>query len=362
MTKQDFILSLVKAGLWQEKMEHFDMTPYEYGAVIEEADKQCVMGLVMDCLKQNNMGLKKKCVIHMMKTINALEVENRRLDENVIALNNILKDNDISFVVVKGQVVASLYPKPHMRIPGDVDFYVPKSDFKKAVDVLNDAWGLELDGDLPKMHLGFKYNGDEFEMHRYLKYFPNAKRLKMFNDVIDKYPFDYIALNGTEVSTLNPTLNVFYTFVHLYGHFIKLGVALRQVCDLAILMHHFKNEIDRDLLRELLKQFGFTRAFKAIGSIMVDKLGLPEDDFPWDIKSKDKKIGLKALQLIWKHGNWGKYERSYDTGNKNYKYYLEKTFYRLNNHILFFQLSPKENISMLFTELPKKTLSRLKKS
>ena len=286
-------------------------------------------------------------------------MENKRLDENVIALNNVLRENDIDYAVVKGQIIASLYPKPHMRVPGDIDFYVPNNHFKKAVEVLNESWGLKLNGESKKMHQSFEFNANEFEIHRFLKYFPNAKRQKLFNDIIDKYPYDQIMVNGVAINTLNPTLNIFYTFVHLYGHFIKMGVALRQLCDLAVLLHHYKSQIDRELLKELLQQFGFVRAFNAIGSILVDKIGLPEDDFPWEIQAKDKKRGQKALKLIWKHGNWGKYERSYDTQNKNLNYFWGKTYHRICNHILFFQLSPKENLFMLFTELPKKVLKKL---
>ena len=70
MTKQDFILSLVESGLWQKEMRHFDMSPNEYRAVMVEAEKQCVIGLVIDCLMFNNMGLQKQCVINMMKIKN----------------------------------------------------------------------------------------------------------------------------------------------------------------------------------------------------------------------------------------------------------------------------------------------------
>lgn len=361
MTKQDFILSLVRAGLWQKKMDHFDMSPYEYRAVIQEAEKQCVIGLVIDCLRMNNMGLKKKCVIHMMKMQNALERDNRRLDDNVIALHNILKENNIDYVVVKGQVVAALYPHPHMRVPGDIDFYVPSQFYNKAAQVLNNAWDLKLNGKSEKMHQDFKYNGSHFEIHRFLKYFPNSKRQQLFNEIIDRYPFVHSSVNGSEIQTLNPTITVFYTFVHLYGHFIKLGVALRQVCDLAVLLHNYREQIDSDLLQELLGKFGFTSAFNAFGGIMVKKLGLPEEDFPLALKSKDMKMGEKVLKLIWKHGNWGKYERSYSTSNKDTRYFFEKTFYRLHNHILFFRLSPKENLFMIFSELPQKSMRIFRK-
>lgn len=359
MTKQEFIFTLIRSGLWQQKIDHFDMTPFEYKAVMVEAEKQCVAGLVIDCLRMNNMGLQKKCVIHMMKVHNSLELENKRLDDNVIALHHILKEKGIEYVVVKGQVVGSLYPKPHMRVPGDIDFYIPPKSFQKAVDVLNEKWEVNLDGSRKKMHLAFKYNGNNFEMHRYLKYFPNKKRQKCFNDIIDRYPFDELSVSGTKIQTLNPTLSVFYTFVHLYGHFIELGVALRQLCDLAVLLHEQRERIDDELLLKLLKQFGYTRAFKAFGSIMVDQLGLPSADFPLQITSKDKRMGIRVLRLIWKHGNWGEYERSYNKSDKNFTYFIGKTYFRIYIQVLFFRLSPMENFTLLFSELPRKVKNQV---
>ena len=295
----------------------------------------------------------------MMKVHNSLELENKRLDDNVIALHHILSDKGIDYIVVKGQVVGSLYPKPHMRVPGDIDFYVPPKFFQNAVDALNEKWDVNLDGSRKKMHQAFKYNGNNFEMHRYLKYFPNKKRLKRFNDIIDRYPFDELSVSGTKIQTLNPTLSVFYTFVHLYGHFIELGVALRQLCDLAVLLHEQRERIDDELLLKLLKQFGYTRAFKAIGSIMVDQLGLPSADFPLQITSKDKRMGIRVLRLIWKHGNWGEYERSYNKSDKNFTYFIGKTYFRIYIQVLFFRLSPMENFTLLFSELPRKVKNQV---
>ena len=293
MTKQEFIFKLIEAALWEKPMAHFDMSPWEYKQVMIEAEKQCVTGMIIDCLRSNNMGLQKKCVVHMLKLQNTIELENKRLENNVAKLCETLKAHDIDFVVVKGQTIAALYPKPRLRIPGDIDFYVPQRDFEKAADLFVNDWGVELERSEEKIHVSFEYEGNEFEMHKILRYFNSRKRQREFNKLVDNSKREIVDVNGTEVPTLEPTINVFYTFLHMYNHFIKMGVALRQICDVGILLHHHKNTIDWGNLEKILRKFGYLKAFRVFGSILVYKLGMPAEDFALEISENDKRYGEK---------------------------------------------------------------------
>ena len=358
MTKSDFIFSLLRSALWQTPLNHFDMTPWEYKAVMEDAEKQCVMGLVTDCLRSNNMGLKKPCTIHLVKLQNSLSAENKKINANLHALCQLMKDNGITNIVVKGQTIGALYPKPLLRTVGDIDFYIPAKQFQKAQQLIENAWNVEAK-ETKEMHVSFKYNDTEFEMHRFLREFPNKKMQKAFNELMDTYPPYPVEVEGQEVPTLMPTMNVFYTFLHLYHHFIKLGVALRQLCDLTMLLHHHRDNIDKELLIKTLDDFGFTKAFRAIGTILICKLGLPQEEFPLPINDTDRKYGEKALQLILKHGNWGRYERS-SHDHQSLRYMFERAWFRMSNQLLFLRLSPKYNRSLLFDELPNKTWGKIK--
>lgn len=360
MTKQEFIFKLIEAALWEKPMAHFDMSPWEYKQVMIEAEKQCVTGMIIDCLRSNNMGLQKKCVVHMLKLQNTLELENKRLENNVAKLCETLKVHDIDFVVVKGQTLGSLYPKPRLRTPGDIDFYVPQRDFEKATEILVKEWGVKMDSNENKMHVNFEYCGNKFEMHHILRYFNSPKGQKEFNQLVDNSKRTFVNVNGTEVLTLEPTVNVFYTFLHMYMHFIKMGVALRQICDVGILLHHHKKAIDWALLESYLHKFGYLKAFKVFGSILVYKLGMPAEDFALKISENDRQYGDKVMELVWKHGNWGQYERDLGEG-KGWKYYWEKMKLRISTQSTFFFLSPKENLLLLAYELPKKGLRALKK-
>lgn len=359
MTKRDFIFTLLRSGLWDEKLDHFNMSSWEYKEVMTDAEKQCVLGLVTDCLRNNNMGLKKKCVIHMLKVQNALEKENKRLNANLYQLTELLTTNGVRFAVVKGQTVGAFYPKPLHRVPGDIDFYVVREDFSRAVELFNSHWGLSLNNSAPGMHLEFKHDGKNFEMHRYLLSFPDKRVKRKFEELIDRYPFEPVMVDGVVVPTLMPTVNVFYVFLHLYNHFIKLGVALRQLCDLAVLLHCLRESIDRQLLLSLLEEYDFKRAFSAFGHILIDKLGLPMEDFPLDIDEKDRRNGERALELVWRHGNWGNYERDFG-GKGTLRYFFDKTYVRLSSQFFFYKLSPKFNRSILLYDMPGKMRTAVK--
>ena len=360
MTKADFVFMLVRSGLWNIPLDHFDMSPYEYRQVMDDGEKQCTIGLISDCLKVNNMGLQKKCVIHMLKLQNTLISKNKKLNENVKLLCELFKKHKIMLYVVKGQTIGSFYPNPNLRVPGDIDFYVPPTDFNKAVEIINREWGLNLRKEKEGKHLDFDYNDCKFELHRTLREFPNKKTQKQFNDIVNTYEPEHVQVDGYDVPTLMPTLNVLYTFLHLYHHFVKMGVAVRQLCDLAILLHHQHENIDYVLLRKWLEQLGFFNAFNAFGTILVEKIGLPEKDFPFTLNNVDHKYGAKVLELILKHGNWGKYDRK-SKDRKSFGFLIEKTFFRISNQFLFMHLSPKYNRSLVFGEIPHKTGKTIKK-
>ena len=358
MTKSDFIFGLLRSALWQTPHPHFKMSPYEYKAVMDDGEKQCVMGLITDCLRSNNMELTKKCVVHMLQLQNTLVAENKRINSCLLELCQLLDANHITNYVVKGQTLGALYPKPMLRTIGDIDFYIPAKQFQKAKQLIEKTWNVVTE-EPKEMHVSFNYNDTEYEMHRFLREFPDKKMQKAFNKLMDSHPPYPVEVDGQEVPTLMPTMNVFYTFLHLYHHFIKLGVALRQLCDLTMLLHHHRDNIDRKLLTKVLDDFGFTKAFCAIGTILIEKLGLPQEEFPLPITDTDKRYGERALQLILKHGNWGQYERgSHD--RQSFKYLFERAYYRLSNQLFFLRLSPKYNRSLLLSELPKKTWERIK--
>lgn len=361
MTKSDFIFMLVRSALWKQPLEHFDMTPWEYKAVMEDAEKQCVVGLITDCLRSNNMGLKKKCVIHMLKLQKALNAENQLINSNLDLLLQLMERHGVHPVVVKGQTIGAHYPNPNLRVPGDIDFYVSHQEFETALQALGEEW-LEKKvtiQDVKRKEYGFEYLGTKMELHKYLVIFANKKIMSYFDHLVETSEHTNVKVGNTDVPTMEPTFNILYTFCHLYHHFIMEGVAVRQLCDMAILIHTQKDSIDKERLSEMLKNTSYTNAFKAFGSILVNKIGLPAEDFPFELKKKDYKRGEKVLKEILRCGNWGVYGRK--THELNLKFTLETGKIVISHCIKFFRLSPRENLSLLTRYVPKRIKEMFKR-
>lgn len=363
MKKSDFIFLMMRSALWKTPTDHYDMTPWEYKEVITYAEKQCVLGLVVDCLKSNNIGLQKKCVIHMLKLQNSLEIENRNLNANVAQLSSLLDKHQIDYLVVKGQTLSLLYPKPLLRVPGDIDFYVNDNIIQDAKQIIEKEWEMTIPPpplDEPNNY-PFVYNNNHFEMHFRLVAFSYPPSQRYFQRLIDTMPRQLVTVNGVQVRTLAPTLNLCYTFVHMYHHLKKMGVALRQLCDVALIINHFKDSIDKQFLGQMLDKIGYRNAFISFGSIIVDKLGLPEEEFPFPIGTRHRKWGRIILDDILLHGNWGKYERE-DRGEKrSIGHSLGTARLLVSRYFRYFMLTPKENFAFLVLTIPQYFLLTMKK-
>ena len=363
MKKSDFIFLLIRSALWKIPTDHYDMTPWEYKEVIAYAEKQCVMGLVVDCLRSNNIGLKKQCVIHMLKVQNSLELENRNLDMNVVQLASLLDKYHIDYLVVKGQTLSQLYPQPLLRVPGDIDFYVSRDVIQDAKRAIEWEWGMKIPPpplDEPN-NFPFVYNNNHFEMHFRLVAFSYPPNQRYFHRLIDSMQRQSVVINGVNVRTLDPTLNLCYTFVHMYHHLKKMGVALRQLCDVAMIIQHYGDDIDKTLLSEMLNKIGYRNAFISFGSIIVDKLGLPEVQFPYRIEKKHRKWGKKILDDILLHGNWGKYEREECGEKRSLGHSLGTARLLVSRYFRYFMLTPKENLAFLILTIPQYFLLTIKK-
>lgn len=48
----------------------------------------------------------------------------------------------------------------------------------------------------------------------------------------------FFEVEDQKVAMFNATFNAFYVFMHLYHHFLQVGVGLRQVCDWMLIMKH----------------------------------------------------------------------------------------------------------------------------
>lgn len=200
---------------------------------------------------------------------------------------NALEQADIHPVLLKGFAIAQHYPQPYQRQWGDIDLYVGQKQYHKACEVLRNA--------LPEAkhpteefeflkHYNFVFDNTVLEMHRVSMTFAHPKDRRYYEGLEAKYFTKDGAtcdLEGISVTTPEDTFNVFFVFLHAWHHFIETGMNMKQLCDIAILLHAKRDTIDRERLHEMLTKLHLMEIWQLFMYIMVQHLGMTLEECPF---------------------------------------------------------------------------------
>lgn len=295
MTNEHALLTVVRAALWGEDLKGGLMPTDCFQHLMHEAKRQTVVGLFVQALSEERyqIRLAKSDAINAFVYQNKIRSLNLKVNAVLAELCCLLRAHSIDFIVVKGQLLAQFYPQPLMRQAGDIDFYCDETNFEKARKLIGEAWNVTFhddDEDDREQHIGFEYKGILFELHFCLLSFISPRVQRCFDEMVSHSAPYTIKVGDVLVPTLSPVENVIFTFLHLYHHFIELGVGLRQICDMALMLHQYRDVLNSDegkaQLTYWLKQLGFYRAFHAFGAVCVDVLGLPVSEYPFELTKR----------------------------------------------------------------------------
>ena len=132
---------LLRSALWKEHVGIDCLTDAEYDGVMQLAQQHAVEALIGETLIRNNVTLSRERAARLMGVIKMTERENIRKNLQLTEITECLKQWNIGYHVVKGQVLATYYPSPLMRRLGDIDIFVP-TDYPTAVRQLTQLEGM----------------------------------------------------------------------------------------------------------------------------------------------------------------------------------------------------------------------------
>lgn len=358
---EDVLLGVVRHALWQEPLPTGNLSASRFRELIKAADKQAVSGIVVAALMEQGSGivLPGDHVMRMIMLVRSVKLSNARVAASLQKLCILLSSAAIPFIVVKGQTVGARYPHPDLRMPGDIDFYVAPHDWDNAMRLIKTEWKPNFHKDEGgEQHVAFDCGGVLFEMHYNLYKFYN-KRNQAFFDSLLSYNIRHAGKAcvpgiDAEVPVLSAADNLLYTFLHLYHHLVELGCGLRQFCDTAMLLSHFEQTKDNvDKLANSLNSLGFMGAFRAVGAVLVDSLGLPAEKFPFKLDASDRKYSREILSIVFWGGNFGFYGID-GPMRSGWRYYVKAFCRKVKRYHAFYSLAPAETRAMLTHEVPRK--------
>ena len=323
-------LELLKAGMWGRK-PHVPQGFAEWTKVVMSAKSQSVLGVVAQVMLSDEdvsshlpQDMKARLKMFLMNNI----LTHNLLNNTLIKVVSTLREGGVESVLLKGQGLARNYPQPELRQCGDIDLYVGLENGERVHDLLSPI-AEKIDGK-EYLTVGKHYHvtmpgGVEVEVHRYTDNHLTKKLEETYQAASAKGTTEGLVVYdfaGTPVNTPSDEFNAFFVFNHLFHHFLTSGIGLRQFCDWMMFLHARKGKLDLDYLRKLLIDMDMLMPWQAFGCVLVDKLGMPEDEFPFFDRAQEGKTD-KILSRVLKEGNFGKERGVYK--NRGTNYLLNKT-------------------------------------
>ena len=331
------LFAILRSALWGKPYSG-GMDAKEFVHIMALAEQQTVTALAFDALKGICIENAEVEVLTSHAIAEQIKQQNQVLNKELADFASKCDENHIDYLVVKGQTMGCLYPNPLLRVSGDIDFLV-NEEYDSIKDRAEKALEISLPEKMLEKQVAFDRSGAHYELHTSLRTWLYKKHQRRWDELIAKeWQKEFcVEIDGQRIRTLSPTTNVAYVFIHLFFHFIREGVALRQFCDWAMVLHHYKDEIDRAELEQILQSLGMLKAFKTFGTILIDELGLAEKDFPFTIGAEEREWKQKILNDVLTGGNFGKLNHK---AHSSWKYKLETMKVATRNSIKYCSLAP----------------------
>lgn len=300
---ENVIFELLKASLFGLKIELPE--DIDWKSVYEEMKSQAVAALASEWFNSHPKDgevfkeWSAKAAKQMLFYYKILKEQD--------SLTELLQNNSIGFVIIKGAAAAQYYPNPEARTMGDIDFLVKEEKYPEACELLkkNGYVPLKVE-DLLDYHIELKKNGVVFELHKTLPIVEREKEREYLKNLL-AYGLENPAeasLSGHSFPMMPTYLNGLVLLFHIKQH-IKDGLGLRHIVD--FMMFADKNLSDGEWEREfspMLKRIGMELFTKNIIKMCKMYLGLRED-ITW-CDDADEALCERLMEYVMKQGNFGR--------------------------------------------------------
>ena len=120
----------------------------------------------------------------------------------------------------------------------------------------------------------------------------------------------------------------------LHSNFLMLKFFIPE----AVLLHYCHKEVDYEQLHEILKTVGLQKAYRAIGCVLTDCLGMSAKDLGCELTDKDRQFVKHIYAIVKSHGNMGHHNLHHP--EIGWKHSVEVAGMKLSHFAKLWQLAP----------------------
>ncbi len=219
-------------------------------------------------------------------------------------------NHDVPIILLKGPIIAELYPVPSARISVDSDIFIKVEDEECVRGILTKELSYEAEINPSEEHVLTYYLKDyHIEVHSSLWEDDHGERYDRLSSIgIDSFEdIEMIEVNGISTRAMTVTNTLVYLFYHMVKHFMIKGMGIRYLSDISLFISNYHDKIDYDKFWKSIDILGY-RIF------CIDFLTLCRDFCSLDLKliggldeqDKTKSINEKFLFDIEEGGHSGR--------------------------------------------------------
>lgn len=277
----------------------------DWAALYQEARSQSVHLMVFDCLTDAERADMPPNVFQQWQHAALTTLwwnEQVALEQQHVL--QALEENQIPCVILKGSSSALCYPKPELRVAGDIDLLLPKKHIQDAEHCLHRLGYAAPPGQpLHHCHRALYKKSFAVELHWEPNRLPDGaigQELRHYFQDAMQHP-QYVG--GLPI--LAPCPRALTLLLHKLNHIMRSGLGLRHLCDWAAFVHAEMTPALWDELCPLLRRTGLLFFTQVITRICIDSLFLPKSDATWCL-SADSDLCRNLLDHILYYGNFGR--------------------------------------------------------
>ena len=218
------------------------------------------------------------------KTVDTIEDTNRLIDTTIASLFDILNQEQVRPILLKGQGLGTLYPMPLHRTSGDIDIYLPYAPQADKAD----QWAKENGNEAVQADryiLQYQWRDTQIEHHRIPQQLTNIFLNRKLQAIIDREirccDSAYVSIGGTRIEVIPPTLCLLLIIIRVARYIISEGISLKQIIDLGVFLRTIGDQVDYVKLQDWIKQLDMEHIARLESAILIHVFGFAEDEMPF---------------------------------------------------------------------------------
>ena len=240
---------------------------------------------------------KNKMLVNSIKQMRA----NAELKEVI----EMLRANGIKFTLLKGVLLADLYPNAEYRRACDADIFIASEDFRRVAGLLEARKYLHIVSAATEHEQTFNLDDIlSIDLHTRLfgEFYDKNSAAIHAAEFESQSSLVNVEVIGTNVDTLSPNIFFVYVLCHHAKHFVKKGINFRHLIDICLFVNKYNDQFDWDYILSSLDRFSLKNFILILLFICKSYLGMT--DLPVLYKDVDEDaVRLLLYDIVERNAN-----------------------------------------------------------